>query len=91
MIQSDLMTAGALVFFVSTTFIIGGSIASLGNFYPEILGALGASERVREILRMEGEIDLDKRKRQEWNILRQVCFRLVSGFASSFTEIECVC
>ena len=40
------------------TFIIGASIASLGNFYPEILGAVGATERVREILSTETEVDL---------------------------------
>ena len=60
MIQSGAMETGGLVAFVSITFIIGGSIASLGNFYPQILGALGASERIREILNTPAEIDLDQ-------------------------------
>lgn len=60
MVQSGALTAGKLVSFVTYTFIIGGSIASLGNFYPEILGALGATERVREILQTQSEVQLDE-------------------------------
>ena len=60
MVQNGTISAGALVSFVTYTFIIGGSIASLGNFYPEILGALGATERVREILKNKGEVDMEK-------------------------------
>lgn len=59
LVQSGVMTSGDLVSFVTITFIIGGSIASLGNFYPQILGALGASERLREILRMQPEVDIE--------------------------------
>ena len=51
------MTAGDLVMFTFVTAIIGGSIAGLGNFYTEILGAIGATERVREILAMESEVN----------------------------------
>ncbi|MEM6963761.1 MAG: ABC transporter transmembrane domain-containing protein [Bacteroidota bacterium] len=56
MIQSDDMTAGDLVMFTFVTAIIGGSIAGLGNFYTELLGAVGATERVREILAMDSEV-----------------------------------
>ena len=51
------MTAGDLVMFTFVTAIIGGAIAGLGNFYTEILGAVGATERVREILAMESEVN----------------------------------
>jgi ATP-binding cassette, subfamily B, bacterial len=44
-------TAGSLVSFVTYTAIIGASIASLGNFYTELVGAVGATERLREILK----------------------------------------
>ena len=50
------ITAGQLVSFVSYTAILGGAIAGLGNFYTEIVGAVGATERVREILAMPGEV-----------------------------------
>jgi len=58
LIQSGDMTAGDLVMFTFVTAIIGGSIAGLGNFYTEILGAIGATERIREILAMESEVEV---------------------------------
>src|SRR6056297_44890 len=57
MVSDGSLTAGGLVSFVSYTAIIGAAIAGLGNFYTELLGAMGATERIREILREEGEIE----------------------------------
>ncbi|MBR9920961.1 MAG: ATP-binding cassette domain-containing protein [Bacteroidetes bacterium] len=59
MLQRGDISAGDLIAFVSYTAIIGGAIAGLGNFYTEILGAIGATERVRDILNRENEIFLD--------------------------------
>lgn len=59
MVQTGRITAGQLVAFVSYTAIIGGAIAGLGSFYTELLGAVGATERVREILKNESEVELD--------------------------------
>ncbi len=56
MVQQGEISAGQLVAFVTYTAIIGGAIAGLGNFYTELLGAVGATERLREILEMENEI-----------------------------------
>lgn len=58
LLQSGDLTAGDLVAFVTYTAIIGVSIAGLANFYTELVGAVGATERIREILRMEGELEL---------------------------------
>lgn len=60
MVQEGAITTGNLISFVTYTGIIGASIGGLGNFVPELLGALGATERVREIMNMESELDLDK-------------------------------
>ncbi len=74
LIQEGTMTSGGLVMFTFVTAIIGGSIAGLGNFYTELLGAVGATERIREILSMESEVDprdpaIDQKfKRFEGNI-----------------------
>jgi len=57
MVSNGTLTAGGLVSFVSYTAIIGAAIAGLGNFYTELLGAMGATERIREILREEGELN----------------------------------
>ncbi|MFN0176552.1 MAG: ABC transporter ATP-binding protein [Saprospiraceae bacterium] len=48
-------TGGDLIAFITYTAVIGGSIASLGNFYTELVGAVGATERIREILKSPSE------------------------------------
>jgi ABC-type multidrug transport system fused ATPase/permease subunit len=58
MVEQGTMTSGSLISFVTYTFIIGGAIAGLGNLTTELLGAIGATERVRNILFMESELDL---------------------------------
>ncbi|MFN4080704.1 MAG: ABC transporter ATP-binding protein [Saprospiraceae bacterium] len=55
MVQNGEITAGQLISFVTFTAVIGGAIAGLGNFYTELVGAVGATERVREILRAAPE------------------------------------
>lgn len=57
LVQTKQMTAGELIAFVTYTAVIGGAIAGLGNFYTELVGALGATERVREILRLPAETE----------------------------------
>ncbi len=59
MVQKGDMSVGNLVAFITYTGIIGAAIGGLGNFTPEILGAIGATERVREILNTESEVELE--------------------------------
>ncbi len=59
MVQDETISAGGLISFVSYSVIIAAAIGSLGNFYPQILAALGATERVREILATDPEVDLE--------------------------------
>src|SRR4030095_7131699 len=58
MVQNEMMTIGQLVSFISYTAIIGGAIGSLGNFYTEIVTALGGTERIREILNEPVEVNV---------------------------------
>lgn len=58
MVQTGEVTAGQLISFVTFTAVIGGAIAGLGNFYSELVGAVGATERVREILNSPSEKEL---------------------------------
>jgi len=53
LVQSGDLPVGDLFSFVVFTGIIAGNIASLGNFYTEIVSALGASDRVVDILESE--------------------------------------
>lgn len=50
LVQTGEIESGDLFSFVIFVGLIGGSIASLGSFYTEILSALGASDRVVDIL-----------------------------------------
>ncbi len=59
MVQNGTMSVGRLIEFVVYTGILGGAIAGLGNFYTEILGAIGATERIREILDEVQEVDTE--------------------------------
>jgi ABC-type multidrug transport system fused ATPase/permease subunit len=54
-------TAGKLISFVTYTAIIGGSIAGLSNFFTELVGAIGATDRLREILNAPVENKARKR------------------------------
>ena len=58
MVQNHTMTIGQLVSFISYTAIIGAAIGSLGNFYTEIVTALGGTERIREILNETVEVNV---------------------------------
>ncbi len=58
LLQSNQITAGELIMFFTYTAIIGGAIAGLGNFYTELVGAVGATERIREILHSPAEVKI---------------------------------
>lgn len=54
------MTIGELVSFITYMAFIGGAMGSLGSFYTQIVATLGGTERIREILATESELDLQK-------------------------------
>lgn len=60
MVQAGEMLEGDLIDFVVFTGIIGGAIASLGSFYTELVSAIGATERILEILDQPSEISEDR-------------------------------
>ncbi len=61
MLQSGTMKhPGNLVSFISITAIIGGSIAGLGDLYTQLLRAIGASDRIVQILNDTSEVDVVK-------------------------------
>jgi ABC-type multidrug transport system fused ATPase/permease subunit len=59
MVQQGDMTIGQLVSFIAYTAIIGGAIGGLGNFYTQILTAIGGTEKIREILGEKGEVNME--------------------------------
>lgn len=61
MLQNGMISNGDLIAFFSYTVFIGTAIAGLGNFYTELVGAMGATERIRNILSETGELEIDKK------------------------------
>jgi ABC-type multidrug transport system fused ATPase/permease subunit len=59
MVQKGEMEAGDLFSFILYTGILGGAIASFGNLYTTIVGALGATERIQEILQSDSELNVN--------------------------------
>lgn len=58
MVQAGTMEAGDLFTFIIFTGVIGGAIASFGSLYTSIAGAVGATERILEILDRDSELDI---------------------------------
>ena len=56
LVESGEMQVGDLFSFIIYTGIIGSAIAGLGNLYAEIASAVGATERISEILQRDTEI-----------------------------------
>ncbi len=57
-VESGDMAVGDLFSFIIYTGLIGGAIASIGNLYTTLSGAVGATERILEILDRGQEVDL---------------------------------
>jgi ATP-binding cassette, subfamily B, bacterial len=58
MVQSGSMEAGDLFSFIIYTGILGGAIASFGNLYTQLASAVGATERIQQLLESVPEIQL---------------------------------
>lgn len=58
MVQDGTLEAGDLFTFIIFTGVIGGAIASFGSLYTSIASAVGATERIQEILKEDNEIDI---------------------------------
>lgn len=61
MVESGQLQSGELVTFITLTAIIGGAVASLGDFYTQMLRAIGASERIMELLESPTEVTITEK------------------------------
>jgi ABC transporter fused permease/ATP-binding protein len=57
MVQDGGLTIGRLIAFVFYTVFIGASVGGMGDLYGVIQKALGSSERIREIMREDSELE----------------------------------
>jgi ABC-type multidrug transport system fused ATPase/permease subunit len=60
MVESGEIPVGDLFSFILYTGIIGGAIGGLGNLYTALTSAMGATERVQDILKRETEVNAEK-------------------------------
>lgn len=61
-VQQGEMDSGDLVSFVLYTMVLGSAIAGLGSMYTSLAGAIGATERVQEIMQSQPELDIHDQK-----------------------------
>ncbi len=59
MVQNGGLSLGDFLAFAMYTMVVAGAIGSLGGIYEQVLTALGATERVREILTEPSEIEVN--------------------------------
>lgn len=69
MVQAGTMEAGYLLSFVIYTAVIGGAIAGLGNLYTQIASALGATDRVLDIMEKDSEVEIRNIHNEEFKLI----------------------
>ncbi len=87
LVEQGEMAVGDLFSFIIYTGIIGGAIAGLGNLYTAIAGAIGATERIQEILDRDQEIHIIPVAETEQKFNGKLEFRQVSFAYPSRPEI----
>lgn len=75
LVSEGSMTIGDLVSFITYMAFIGGALGSLGSFYTQILSTLGGTERLREILETDGELDLSKEAKEVLDVSGNIAFK----------------
>ncbi len=79
LVQDGSMGVGDLFSFIIYTGILGGAIASFGNLFSTLAGAVGATERVQEILNRGNEVDInDSKSRKTLALSGDIQFRNVT-------------
>ncbi|MBK8502992.1 MAG: ABC transporter ATP-binding protein [Saprospiraceae bacterium] len=89
-VEQGTMQVGDLFSFIIYTGLIGGAIASIGNLYTSLAGAMGATERILEILGRDQEVELvDEFARGEsLDIKGDIVFKNVSFAYPTRTDMQ---
>jgi ATP-binding cassette, subfamily B, bacterial len=86
LVASGEMSIGDLVSFVLYTTFIGGSIAGLGDIYSQVQKAIGASERIVEILEESPEVSTADYQQEP--IIGKIAFENVGFSYPTRPELE---
>lgn len=88
MVESNEMLVGELVTFISLTAIIGAAISGFANMYAQIIGAVGATERIFDILDQKSELELIESKASHNQIDGDIEYKNVSFSYPTRPDIE---
>jgi ABC-type multidrug transport system fused ATPase/permease subunit len=88
LVQTGEMTIGDLTGFIIYTMFIGGSIGGLGDLYGQLQRAVGASERLREILEQPSEANLEKPDAPISAVAGNITFRKVQFAYPSRKDVD---
>ena len=88
MVESGEMQVGDLFSFIIYTGLIGGAIASIGSLYTSIASAIGATERILEILDKPSEIELKDSNIAYNRFEGNISFKNISFSYPSRTDIK---
>jgi ABC-type multidrug transport system fused ATPase/permease subunit len=87
LVQEGEMMVGDLFGFILYTGIMGGAIAGLGNLYTVLAGAIGATERIQDILMLDEEVEL-KETIEDLDIVGNVDFKNVHFSYPTRTDVK---
>lgn len=88
MVESGEMQVGDLFSFIIYTGLIGGAIASIGSLYTSIASAIGATERILEILDKPSEIELKDSNIAYNRFEGNISFKNISFSYPSRTDVK---
>ncbi|MDH3243017.1 MAG: ABC transporter ATP-binding protein/permease [Saprospiraceae bacterium] len=77
-VEKGEMQVGDLFSFIIYTGLIGGAIASIGSLYTSLSGALGATERILEILDRDSEVEMREKGNNDLRLKGDIRFENVS-------------
>lgn len=78
LLEQGTLTVGELTTFIIYTAFIGGAVGGMGDLYAQVQKSVGASERIREILRETPEIAQPATIEKPIKVYGDVSFRNVS-------------
>jgi ABC-type multidrug transport system fused ATPase/permease subunit len=88
MIGIDGFESSDFIQFITYTALLGGSLFSLGNFYEQIIRAVGASERIMDILDEPSEIELKEKTLPRLELEGRIAFSDVHFHYPSRADVE---
>lgn len=77
LLEINELSVGQLLQFIIFTVFIGGSLAGLAELYGKIISALGASDRITQILNIPSEVEIKNPKNEKINgdiVLKDIFF-----------------